>query len=56
MLNVPKFQKIHRKRIILMQQGISDLNDPLTMVKDDAIWLHGDIYLNKKHSLKLINK
>ena len=39
----------------MLQQGVSDLNDPLTMVADDAIWLHGDIYINKKQSLQYLN-
>ena len=25
------------------------------MVIDDAIWLHGDLYINKKHSLQYFN-
>ena len=40
----------------LKSNGIDENTDPLLKYLDEAVWLSGDIYINKKMSLYSINR
>ena len=44
------------KERIFIKLGIDRLNDPLIMQETEVVWLQGDIYLNKNHSLDYLNR